>query len=154
MVLGRDIGLADVAKLSFHALVGKFSYWACSSRDVEAFVEERWSLILHYKPDVIILTRGWYCFYFRCLEDSEIILSKTWLSGKGSLMIKQWDHLFNPEKEVMRIRHLWVLIPNYPLFLWNLEAFTAIGNHLGRFLHVEKSLLEGNDRNWQNFGGD
>ena len=102
--------------------------------------------ILHYLPEVLILTRGWYCFFFRCPEDSELILSLTWLCGKGSLMLKHWDHLFNPENEIMRFRHLWVQIPNCPLFLWNLEAFTAIGNHLGRFLHVEHELLVGNDR--------
>ena len=38
MVLGDDVGLDAVAKLSMAALVGKFSYWSCSSRDVVSFV--------------------------------------------------------------------------------------------------------------------
>ena len=61
-------------------------------------------------------------------------------------MLKRWSHLFDPEKEVLLIRHLWVHLSNCPLCLWNLDAFTAIGNHLGRFLHVEPYMLEGLDR--------
>ena len=61
-------------------------------------------------------------------------------------MLKRWCHLFNPVKEVLHIRHIWVHILDCPLFLWNREAFTAIGNHLGRFLHVESSLSGGLDR--------
>ena len=38
MVLGDDIGLDAVTKMSLSAIVGKFGYWLCASRDVVAFV--------------------------------------------------------------------------------------------------------------------
>jgi hypothetical protein len=39
------------------------------------------------------------------------------------LMLKCWHCAFNPEKEIIRFRHLWVLMPGCPLAIWNLEAF-------------------------------
>jgi hypothetical protein len=61
-------------------------------------------------------------------------------------MIKRWTHLFNPEKEHFRFRHLWVLMSGCPLDFWNLEAFKAMGDALGKFLHVDVTLLSGQDR--------
>jgi hypothetical protein len=42
MVLGRDVGLKEVSSLSLLALVGKFSYWACSMADIGKWTEENW----------------------------------------------------------------------------------------------------------------
>ena len=122
MVLGDDIGLDAVTRMSLAALVGKFSYWSCSSNDIESFVKEQWFPVLTYMPEVYILSRGWYCFLFKSLEDTEAILSKIWIRGKGSLMLKRWCHKFNPVKEILHIRHLWVHILDCPLFLWNMAA--------------------------------
>ena len=77
MVLGDDIGLDSVTTMSLAALVGKFGYWSCSSRDIATFVQEQWYPLLLYMPEVFKLSRGWYCFLFKSLEDSESILSRT-----------------------------------------------------------------------------
>jgi hypothetical protein len=39
-----------------------------------------------------------------------------------------------------------VLLPGCPLVFWNLEAFKAIGDSLGKFLHVDPQVLSGQDR--------
>jgi hypothetical protein len=44
---------------------------------------------------------------------------------------------FNPKKEIIRYRHLWVLLPGCPLALWSLDVFKLIGNTLGKFLQVD-----------------
>ena len=59
MVLGDDIGLDAVTKMSLAALVGKFRYWSCSSRDVETYVQEHWLPVLSYVPEVYKLSWGW-----------------------------------------------------------------------------------------------
>jgi len=61
-------------------------------------------------------------------------------------MLKRWTHFFNLEKEHLRFHDLWVLLPGCPLAIWNLEAFKAIGDTLGKFMHVDSKLLTVQDR--------
>jgi len=61
-------------------------------------------------------------------------------------MLKRWTHSFNPEKYFIRFRHLWVLMSGCTLDFWNLEVFKAMGDALGKFLHVDQTILEGQDR--------
>ena len=61
-------------------------------------------------------------------------------------MLKQLNHDFDPSKEKIRNRHLWVLLLGLPLEFWNKPTFMEIGNELSRFLHVEKENLEGEDK--------
>jgi hypothetical protein len=76
----------------------------------------------------------------------ERIPNEVWLCGNDNLMIKRWTHLFNPEKEFSRFQHLWVLMSGCPLAFWNLEAFKAMGDALGKFLHVDLTQMSGQDR--------
>jgi hypothetical protein len=66
--------------------------------------------------------------------------------NSGSLMLKRWHLAFNPEKYIIRYRHLWVLLSGCLLALWSLEAFKAIGNSIGKFLHVDSKHLAGFDQ--------
>jgi hypothetical protein len=116
------------------------------TKDIFRWVEETWKPMLGYIPEVIVLVRGWYCFRFKEVVDVEMILERVWLYSSESLMMKRWTHLFDPEKEHIRFRHLWVLLPGCPLVFWNLEAFKVIGNTLGKFMHVDPQLLSGQDR--------
>ena len=43
---------------------------------------------------------------------------------------------FDLATELLRFRHIRVMFPYLPLLLWNHEALTAIGNYLGRFIHL------------------
>jgi hypothetical protein len=65
----------------------------------------------------------------------ERVLDRVWSYGSDGLMIKRWTHLFNLEKEHFIFQHLWVLMSGFPLVIWNLEAFKAMGYSLGKFLH-------------------
>jgi hypothetical protein len=63
-----------------------------------------------------------------------------------ALMIKRWRFGFNPTTEYFSFRHLWVLLPNLPLQLWNHRALKAIGNCLGRFIGVDEDVLLSSDK--------
>ena len=39
------------------------------------------------------------------------------------------------------MRHLWVLLLGISFVFWNKDALVEIGNHIGRFLHFEESML-------------
>ena len=43
---------------------------------------------------------------------------------------------FDLDTELLIFRHIRVLFPYLALLLWNHEALTAIGNHLGHFIHL------------------
>jgi hypothetical protein len=53
-------------------------------------------------------------------------------------MLKRWRTRFDPATEFFSLRHVWVLLPGFPLNLWNKKALMAIGNLLGRFLKVDE----------------
>jgi hypothetical protein len=57
-------------------------------------------------------------------------------------MLKRWHISFNPAQDYFRLRHLWVLLPGLPLYLWNSKALEAIGTSLGKVLVVDLKVLE------------
>jgi hypothetical protein len=56
-------------------------------------------------------------------------------------MLNWWWISFDPDQEYFQLRHLWVLLFGLLLNLWNEKALTAIGNALGRFIHVDGLFL-------------
>jgi hypothetical protein len=90
LMLGEDIGLEDMVSLALCTLVGRFSYWARCKMPLEEWVSTNWCPLLGYKPEVVFLTKGWFGFHFKRMEDSEMILEKAWSYDGGSLMLKRW----------------------------------------------------------------
>ena len=41
---------------------------------------------------------------------------------------------------------MWVLLLGLTILFWNKEALVAIGNYIGRFLHLEEHMLSGVDK--------
>ena len=75
-----------------------------------------------------------------------LILEKLWSYGGGSLMLKRWHVSFDPAQDYFCHRHLWVLLPGLPLYLWNAKALEAIGNVLGKFIKVDEEALQDADK--------
>jgi hypothetical protein len=61
-------------------------------------------------------------------------------------MLKKWRLAFNLETKYFSLRHIWVMLPGLPLYLWNEGALTTIGNNLGSFIMVDKNNLEVSSR--------
>lgn len=142
----RQSGLEGIAALAMKGLVGKFSYDAMHPKDIDQWVSHHWAKLVGYRPEIYILSKGWYLFYFRIDCHTNIILNQTWIRGNGSLILKRWHMGFNPVSEKIWFRHIWVLLPDFPLEMWHREGFTAVENHLGRFLHINEGTLNGMDR--------
>ena len=53
---------------------------------------------------------------------------------------------FNPWKEKLEKRNLWVLLPGFPLPCWNLVGFMAVAKDIGRFILIEEDFLIAIDR--------
>jgi hypothetical protein len=56
-------------------------------------------------------------------------------------MLKRWRIGFNPAQDYFRLRHVWVLLPGLPLYLWNCKALEAIGTSLGTVLAIDMKVL-------------
>jgi hypothetical protein len=143
LVLGDGVGLEDLCKMSLCGLVGRFSYKQFNNIHLVDWINLHWLPLLGYSPEVIYLKKGWYGFICKSPEDVSLLLSNLWVSGGSSLMLKRWRMAFNPDTDYFQHRHLWVLLPGLPLFLWNEGALKAIGDSLGTFIVVDPQSLSG-----------
>ena len=50
---------------------------------------------------------------------------------------------FDPDRETLTKRHLWVMLPYFPLHCWNLKVFMGISNSIGKFILMEVDQLFG-----------
>ena len=95
---------------------------------------------------ISFLARGWIVFVF--LEDSHAttILNSLWCSGVGSLVLDRWHVNFDPLRERVKKRHLWVLLPGLPFPLWNRSLLEGIGDTIGHFVAVEDDFMNSYDK--------
>jgi hypothetical protein len=128
------------------ALVGRFAYKSKCSLSFPDWMKEVWFPLIGYVPTYLTLPSGWFGLIFKILEDVEIILNRFWDYKGGSLMLKRWRTWFDPATEYFSFRHVWVLLPGFPLNLWNKTALMAIGNLLGRFLKIDEACLLSSDK--------
>jgi hypothetical protein len=63
---------------------------------LEDWVSVHWKPLLGYNSVVFYLTKGWFGFQFKRIEDTELILGRAWTYDGGSLMIKRWRVSFDP----------------------------------------------------------
>lgn len=88
MVLGRDVMMDGVVDFTEKALVDRFEYVSLARADVIRWVMERWKPILGYIPRYITLIKGWVCFYIQFGKYAKLILDRTWVIGKGLLVLQ------------------------------------------------------------------
>jgi hypothetical protein len=143
LVLGDGVGLEDLCQMSLCGLVGRFSYKHLSKIHLGDWISLHWVPLLGYSPEVIYLKKGWLGFICKSPEDASLLLSKLWIVGGSSLMLKHWRLAFNLDTDYFQHRHLWVLLPGLPLFLWNEGALKAIGASLGTYIVVDPQSLSG-----------
>ena len=67
------------------------------------------------------------------LEDAHAstILDSLWRIGAGSLVLSRWHAHFDPFRERVRKRNLWVLLPALPFPLWSWGFLEGIANTIG-----------------------
>lgn len=99
-------------------------------------MEYQWGENLGYNLEINILTNGWYTFPFSREDDVSCNPMGVWICGCGKLMLQHWYVSFDPRSMALRYRHLWVMLLDFQLEFWNLEAFRAIGNMIGKLLYT------------------
>jgi hypothetical protein len=142
LVLGDDVGLEDSCRMAVYGLVGRMAYKNLYVENFTVWLERIWVPVIGYLPEIIFLTKGWVGIICASPEDVELLLSRKWINGKSSLLLKRWRLDFNPEIEYFSVRHIWVLLPGLPMYLWNEGALTSIGNSQGNFIIVYLKNLD------------
>lgn len=119
MVLDVDIGLEDTCRMALCGLVGRFTYENLQKDTLSVWLEKAWKPLLGYVPELFHLTKGWLGYLCRSPEDVALLLTKRWLNGGSSLMVKRWPVDFSPETYYFSMQHFWVLLPSLPWKFWN-----------------------------------
>ena len=88
----------------------------------------------------------WMRFHFLTEESLQVILDRFRVVGKGSLVFFRWHTRFNPWKEKVTKRQLWVILLGLSLQCWSFEGFMLVSNAIGRFILVEEETLNAVDR--------
>lgn len=68
-----------------------------------------------YSPIISLLMKGWICVTCKSEEDAKVVLSKYWVWGTHSLVLKKWNPTFNLRTNPFKIQHLWALLLGFPL---------------------------------------
>jgi len=109
-------------------------------------MKEVWEPVLGYTPELLTLPRGWQGFIFKNPEETDCILNRFWGYSGCSLMLKRWRLGFNPDTKYFNFYHIWVLLLELPLQMWNQKALELIGNSIGHFLRVHEQALGVSDK--------
>ena len=62
------------------------------------------------------------------------------------MVLGRWHSKFDPLRERISKRHLWVLLPHLPFPLWSRQFLEGIGNTIGRFVLVEDDFHQVYDK--------
>ena len=140
-VLGHDIYMDRVSTVCTCALIGSLEYARMNRSEWIEWENLNWKPLINYVPTISLLSRGWIVFVF--LEEAHCsqILEGIWHMGSGSLVLDRWHPRFDPLKERIAKRHLWVLLPHLPFPLWNKNVLEGIANTIERFVSVEPDFL-------------
>ena len=140
-VLGHDIYMDRVSSLCTRALIGRLEYARMNKLEWIEWATANWKPLIDYVPTISLFSKGWIVFVF--LEEAHCmnILEGIWWMGTGSLVLDRWHPHFDPLKERVVKRHLWVLLPHLPFPLWNKEFLISISKSLGRFVALQNPWM-------------
>ena len=93
--------------------------------------------MLAYIPTISLLSNGRIVFVFLEADHVALILDTIWRIGAGSLVLGCWHTHFDPLRERVTKRHLWVLLPSLPFPLLSKSILEGIANTVGRFVAVD-----------------
>ena len=110
---------------------------------MQAWVNKLWVPEVGYASSINLLINGWINFIFPEEEKLIKILGKVWLYNEGSLFLKRWLINFNPSREKQTRRHIWMLLPSFPLELWTKDVLEGLENSVKKIIMVDKNSLHG-----------
>lgn len=127
--------------------MGRFKYIKPSHQDILHWIRTAWKPYIQNTSRVLLSAKGWIVFKFLSKDNRQNIEICFWVLGMGSLVLTRWHSGFDPRKETLKKRHLWFILPGFPVQCWNLQGFMAVANTIGIFILIEDEQLMGFERN-------
>ena len=146
LVLGLELTVDKVAGMQKRTLIGRLEYIKLTGPEMKTWMQQNWEPIIGYTPRFSVLMKGWFCFHFISEAAVEQILKKFWTIQRGSLVLEHWYMAFDPVSAPVRKRHLWVILPGFPLHWWKQEILILVANALGTFVQVDQSTFRSFDK--------
>lgn len=131
--------MADAIDTARKVLVGQVRDRTYSVERLRQWTKEIWGTLLKELPAIKVLARGWFALHFHRAEYTEWILSQFWHIELAPILLKQWDPLFDPEREQLGVGPIWVRLPGLPMQFWTPQVFKCIGDALGTYLEHDQS---------------
>lgn len=100
--------MADAIGTARKVLVGRVRGQTYSVEILRQWTEEIWGTLLKELLAIKVLARGWFSLHFHRAEYTEWILSQFWHIELAPVLLKRWDPLFDPEREQLGVRPIWV----------------------------------------------
>jgi hypothetical protein len=110
MVVGVDIPVSEVVKLTGKTLVGRFNGKQAGEVALSRWMDQFWKPVLGYIPEAHALARGWNSFLLWSEDDYNKLLQKNWNWGPSDLVLKPWMVEFDPVREPMEIMRVWAIL--------------------------------------------
>ena len=127
-------------------LVGHVRGRTFSVKRLKQWVQEIWGGVFFDLPVVHVLPRGWFSLQFSKESYTNLVLGRCWHIEMALVLLKRWSPLFDPEREQLGARPIWVRLPGLPLPFWAEEVFIRIGNSLGTYLDYDRTYIESGNR--------
>jgi hypothetical protein len=137
--------MAHVVEMFELVVVGKAHDRHFGEKTIKEWVAKYWSDQLNSPPTVKIMEKGWILFKFSSGEDVVWLLKSYGSMYLMSMLLKNWNPLFDPSSNQMDVALLWVRLPPLLLELWTPEGFHIIGNAIGTFMEADMSFLSGDE---------
>jgi hypothetical protein len=148
MVVNEDIAIEESTHLEGKLLIERFTRKFLGFSTLLSWIDQEWTPLLGYLPEIYILSRGWACFMLKDEKDCAVLLQNSCSWGPFGLFLKPWTVDFDPARESVSILKVRENFIGLPLALWTWEALHTIINKLGNFVGLETNWATKHDRCW------
>lgn len=131
LAVGSGVNSDKVQCLVDCALIGRMEHVKVTAVTLKAWLHKTWKPLLGYTPRFSMLVNGWTIFHLLAIKDHVLVEDDIWLFEHGSIVLTHWHLGFNPLHEIIRKRHLWVILRGFPIHLWTKEVLKDLGNLMG-----------------------
>ena len=127
-------------------LIGRLEYVQMGKKDWISWASKHWKPLFSYVPTISLLAKGWLVIVFSEEAHASFVLNSLWCIREGSLVLDHWHVHFDPLRERIKKRHLWVLLPGLPFPLWSCALLEGVGNTPGHFVTIEEDFMRAYDK--------
>jgi hypothetical protein len=119
-------------------MVGKFNGGLIYENLMSRWVRRVWNKYIGYAYVFHLSSMGYIIIVFQSKMDKPNTLVGKWYWDNSIISLNNWTPLFDPMRERLEIKLLWVKSHSLPLQLWYKSLLTLIGNRMGSIFDINE----------------